>query len=108
MTTDTVTLRERAERLRERIYVTFTSLAVVLTLRAHVEELSAGRAALTLVIVVSGTLLAVLVADFVSHLMVHEKLPSEREFRHMLAGVVGPAGGAGPPPPLLRLAPARG
>ena len=38
MTTDAISPRERAERLRERIYVTFTSLAVVLALRSHVED----------------------------------------------------------------------
>jgi hypothetical protein len=89
MSTEAVTPRERADRLRERIYVTFTSLAVVLALRAHEEEETPGRAAVTLVIVVTGTLLAVLVADFTAHLAVHGQLPTRREFRHMIAVVAG-------------------
>jgi len=90
MTTDAaVSPRERAERLRERIYVTFTSLAVVLALGVHPEDTSPGRAAATLVIVVLGTLLAVFVADFIAHLTVHGVLPNPREFRHMIAVTTG-------------------
>lgn len=88
MVIDEVTEEEpeqRAERLKERVYVTFTGLAVVLALRGHAEEVHAGEAAGTLAITVIGTLLAVLVADFVSHLAVHAELPTRREFRHLLA-----------------------
>jgi hypothetical protein len=81
---DEPTLKERAEHLKERIYVTFAALAVVLTLRSHVEETSAGDAARTLTIAVLGTLLAVFVADLVSHLVVHAHVPTTREMRHML------------------------
>ncbi|MFE6967984.1 hypothetical protein [Isoptericola sp. NPDC057653] len=83
---------QRADRLKERVYVTFAALAVVLALRGHVEGLEAGRAALTLVITVGGTLLAVFLADFVSHVVVHGALPTRAERRHML-GVVSSAGG---------------
>lgn len=76
---------ERAERLKERVYVTFAALAVVLTLRSHGDEVSAGVAASTLLITVGGTLLAVLLADVVSHLVVHAAVPSAREARHMVA-----------------------
>jgi hypothetical protein len=78
------TPEERAESLKERIYVTFTSLAVVLALREH-DDGSAGRAATTLLITVAGTLLAVLVADLLSHLVVHAAVPTPRELRHMTA-----------------------
>ena len=74
--------RERAERLKERVYITFTALAVVLALQSHAE--SAARATVTLLIAVVGTLLAVFVADIVSHLAVHAALPTSRELRHML------------------------
>lgn len=74
---------ERAELLKERIYITFTSLAVTLTLLSHADEVTPGSAALTLVIAVVGTLLAVFVADFVSHLAVHSAVPSRSEFVHM-------------------------
>ncbi|SED66238.1 hypothetical protein [Jiangella alba] len=72
---------QRADILKERIYITFTALAVVLALRAH--AVSAGEAALSLAVVVIGTVLAVLVADIVSHIAVHESLPVRAELRHM-------------------------
>ncbi len=79
----------RAERLKERIYVTFAALATTLALQADVDHLGAGEAALTLTLAVAGTLLAVLVADLVSHVVVHEALPDASESRHMLAVVAG-------------------
>ncbi|BDI24046.1 hypothetical protein [Herbiconiux sp. L3-i23] len=84
----------RAERLKERVYITFTALAVVLALRSHADELTAGSAALTLVISVVGALLAILVADFVSHLVAHGSLPSAGEVRHMLQVAFGALGAA--------------
>ena len=80
----------RAEALKERVYITFTALAVVLAMREHVD--SARTAALTLLIVVVGTLLAVFVADVVSHLAVHAALPTQPEFRHMLRVSLGAIG----------------
>lgn len=75
----------RADVLKERIYVTFTSLAVVIALSSHAEELTPGPAALTLLITVAGTLLAVFVADLVAHIAVHATLPDRDEFRHMVS-----------------------
>jgi hypothetical protein len=83
---------ERAELLKERIYVTFTSFAVTLTLLSHADEVTPGSAALTLVIAVVGTLLAVFVADFISHLAVHSALPSRSQFAHMGRVSFGSAG----------------
>lgn len=85
------TPQERADRLKERVYVTFAALAVVITLRSH-GEVTAGTAATTLLITVGGTLLAVLLADVVSHLAVHAALPSAREARHMVAVCTGALG----------------
>ncbi len=82
----------RAESLKERIYVTFTSLAVVLTLQSHASETTPGQAAITLLIAVVGTLLAVFVADLLSHLTVHAKLPTVPELRHMIAVSIGSIG----------------
>jgi hypothetical protein len=79
-----------ADRLKERVYVTFTALAVVLALRGREEAPT--QAALTLLIVVTGTLLASLVSDVVSHIAVHEVLPSPPELRRMTrvsAGALG-------------------
>jgi hypothetical protein len=81
---------DRAERLKERVYVTFAALAVVLTLRTH--EIGAGTAATTLLITVGGTLLAVLLADVVSHLAVHAALPTRAEARHMVGVCTGALG----------------
>lgn len=78
---------QRADILKERIYITFTALAVVLALRAH--AVSAGEAALSLTVVVFGTILAVLVADVVSHIAVHESLPVRAELRHMVRVSLG-------------------
>ncbi|ASW54342.1 hypothetical protein [Plantactinospora sp. KBS50] len=80
----------RAGRLKERVYLTFAALAVVLALASH--EVSAGEALLTLVVTVTGTLLAVLVADVVSHIVVHATLPDERELRGMLRTSFGASG----------------
>lgn len=84
----------RADRLKERVYVTFTALAVVLALRTHPDE---GAPARTLAITVLGTLLAAFVADVVAHVAVHAALPDRRELRLMvgvstsaLAGVAAP------------------
>lgn len=75
---------QRADRLKERIYVTFTSLAVVLALASRADELRPSSAALTLSITVVGTLLAVFVADLIAHILVHAQLPSRGELAHMI------------------------
>ena len=83
---------ERAEHLKERIYVTFTSLAVVLALGAHPEDTTAGRAATTLAVTVVATALAVFLADVVSHVVVHEALPAPREAAGMASVSIGALG----------------
>ncbi len=81
---DEESLQRRADRLKERIYVTFTSLAVVLALSSRAEELRPGSAAITLLITVAGTLLAVFVADLVAHIVVHATMPARDELAHMI------------------------
>ena len=76
---------QRAASLKERVYISFTSLAVVLALRSHADETTPGAAAATLSIVVIGSLLGIFVADLLSHLTVHEKLPSGQELHYMVA-----------------------
>lgn len=80
---DTGTPQQRAEALKERIYITFTSLAVVMALASHADRLQAGEAARTLLIAVVGTLLAVFVADLVAHITVHGSVPDRAELAHM-------------------------
>lgn len=79
------TAEQRVDALKERVYVTFTGLAVLLALRGHSEGLRVGEAAATLAITVVGTLLAVFVADLVSHLAVHAAFPTRAELAHMAA-----------------------
>ena len=75
----------RAASLKERVYISFTSLAVVLALRSHADETTPAAAAVTLSIVVVGSLLGIFVADLLSHLTVHAQLPSGQELHHMIA-----------------------
>jgi hypothetical protein len=80
-TGDVQAREERAESLKERVYITFTALAVVIALRSH--DATADRAVVTLLITVIGALLAVFVADVVSHIAVHTALPAGVELRRM-------------------------
>lgn len=84
--------QQRADQLKERIYVTFTSLAVVLALGSHAAEVTPGEAARTLAITVVGTLLAVFVADVVAHISVHAAVPTPPELGHMVRVSTGSLG----------------
>jgi hypothetical protein len=88
--------QERADALKERIYLTFASLAVVLALNLH-GPVSAAKAVLTLLVTVVGTLLAVFVADVVSHMVVHERGMSAAEMRHAVRSSFGALGAVGLP-----------
>ncbi|MGO4190163.1 hypothetical protein AB4Y67_00720 [Arthrobacter sp. YAF17] len=83
------TASQRAASLKERVYISFTSLAVVLALRSHADETTPAAAAATLTIVVVGSLLGIFVADLLSHLTVHAQLPSGPEMQHMVAVCTG-------------------
>lgn len=85
---DSLTPAENAERLKERVYITFAALAVVLALGSDGHG-DAGSAARTLFVTVLGTLLAVLVADWVSHIAAHQHLPTAKELRHMVGVSLG-------------------
>lgn len=82
---------ERAERLKERIYLTFAALAVVLALGTH-GYVEAADAMGTLAVTVFGTLLAVFTADVISHLVIHERFMTAVEFRHAVAATFGALG----------------
>lgn len=92
----------RAARLKERVYITFTALAVVLALRSH--HATAEHAGYTLLIAAAGTLLAVFVADVVSHIAVHAVLPTRTELRGMLHVIRGGFGALVVPFVLIGLA----
>ncbi len=80
-----LTASQRAARLKERVYISFTSLAVVLALQSHAEETTPAAAAATLSIVVIGSLLGIFIADLLSHLTVRAKPPTREELRDMIA-----------------------
>lgn len=63
--------RMNADRLKERIYLTFVALAVVLSLAIGRE--SAWYALETVIVTTIGTLAAVFVADILVHLQVHQR-----------------------------------
>ncbi|WP_445931696.1 hypothetical protein [Paenarthrobacter nitroguajacolicus] len=84
--------------------MTFTGLAVVLAMQSQAETLTAGAAASTLAITVVGTLLAVFVADLVSHLAVHAKTPTRSELSHMARTSFGAFGAIVLPPIFIAVA----
>lgn len=91
--TRTITPEERedlAERLRERVYVTFATLAVTLTLMAHAHGLGAGTAAASLTITAVGTVAAAWLAELISQLAAHGGFPD----RHHLAAMTRTSAGA--------------
>lgn len=65
--------RVRAGQLKERIYVTFIALGVVLALTSY-DPVDAAEALSTLLVTALGTVLAVFVADVISQLVVHEQV----------------------------------
>ena len=79
----------RAEALKERVYVTFTALAVCIALERNVEPAGVAGTAATLGSAVVGTLLAVFLADLIAHMTVHSALPSRAQVRHMAAVSLG-------------------
>lgn len=81
---------ERVANLKERVYITFTALAVVLALRSS--DVPAGEAAATLLIVVAGTVPASFVADVVAHIAVPAALPVRSELGTMVRATFGALG----------------
>ena len=75
---------EIAAGLKERVYATFTGLAILLAVRAHGEHFDPTSANLSLIIGVVGITLAGFVSDIIAHLVAHRTLPTAREARHML------------------------
>ncbi|MFC0843012.1 hypothetical protein ACFH04_04540 [Streptomyces noboritoensis] len=71
------------ERLKERIYAAITMLAVVVALAQNPHTRHSTAATYVLGTAV-GLWLATLVADAQAHRVVHQRLPSRREVRHML------------------------
>lgn len=96
--------QQRAQKLRERVYVTFTALAVIMALDAHSEHLEPKTAVLTLFVSVVGILLAGFGADLVAHTVVHSAPPGRAELRHLLGVATGGLAAVATPLLLLCLA----
>lgn len=76
--------RQRSEALKERIYVTFTALAVAIAYERDTAHASVADAAFTLLLTVVGTLLAVFVADVLAHMVLAGALPTRAELAHLV------------------------
>lgn len=100
----TVTRTRQAAALKERIYVAFTVLAVVIALRAHGGHPSASEALATLGVTVAATICAVYLADLLSYMVVRTRLPPAAEHRHMVVGTLGAGAVAVAPAICLALA----
>ena len=75
--------QQRSEALKERVYVTFTALTVTIAYERDADHATVDGAALTLLLTVLGTLMAVFVADVVAHMVRDSALPSGRELAHL-------------------------
>ncbi|WP_127792052.1 hypothetical protein [Agromyces sp. LHK192] len=95
---------ERAEALKERVYASFTGLAIVLVQLNGAEHLDAARATLTLATGIVAISAAGFVADLVAELTVEQAFPGRARVAQ-LAGVAGSAlASAAVPVVLLALA----
>jgi len=74
----------RSEALKERIYVTFTALAVTIATEREADHATVGTAALTLLLTVVGTLLAVSVAEYIAQMVRDGEVPDRRDVGHIL------------------------
>lgn len=75
---------QRSEALKERIYVTFTALAVTIATVREAEHATIGGAALTLLLTVVGTLLAVATAEYIAQMVRDGEVPDRRDIGHIL------------------------
>jgi hypothetical protein len=74
---------QTAEALKERVYATFTGLAIVLVQLDNVEHITALRATLTLLVGIVAIAAAGFVAEMVAHLVVHAAFPDHQELGRM-------------------------
>lgn len=93
----------RADHLKERIYLSFAALAVLLAINTHGDP-AALDAFLTLLVTVLGTLLAVFVADIISFTVVHGRAMTRPEGRHAVFASFGALGAVSLPFIFLLLA----
>jgi hypothetical protein len=75
--------------VKERIYVTFIGLAVLLGINTHAAETEPLAAVASLVIAAVGAGSAGLVSEIIAHLAAHGTLPTAAEFRHQVRVSLG-------------------
>jgi hypothetical protein len=75
---------EVGPRLRERVYITFTGIAVLLTFSAHPAGSEAWTIVAALIVGVLGAVLAGFTADVISALAVDGRFPTRRRMAHVL------------------------
>jgi hypothetical protein len=97
-------IEEQAEALKERVYATFTGLAIVLVQLSNVEHLTATRATLTLLVGIVAITAAGFAANVLAHLAVHAAFPDGAEFGRMVRIAGSALASAGVPIILLALA----
>ena len=90
--------------MKERVYATFTGLAIVLVQYENVEHVSASRATLTLLVGIVAITAAGFVADVIAHLAVHAAFPDRAGWGRMLRVSGTAIASAGVPLILLALA----
>lgn len=93
-----------AQYLKERVYASFTGLAIVLVLANAADHHSASDALFTLVIGVVGITIAGLVSDIIAHLAAHGAFPDASSWRMMFRVAGGALATVGTPAILLALA----
>ena len=81
-----------AAGLKERVYATFTGLAILLAVRAHGDHFDPTEANISLIIGVAGITLAGFVSDILSHLTVHRTFPDRAQVGHLLWVAFGALG----------------
>lgn len=75
---------QQAQAVKERIYASFTGLAILATLLIGAETHSASGAFLTLLAGIGGISVAGFVADVIAHQVTHEGSPEGDQFKTML------------------------
>ncbi|WP_067872115.1 hypothetical protein [Agromyces aureus] len=93
-----------AEALKERVYATFTGLAIVLVQLTNVDHLEPVRVIVELAVGIIAITAAGLAADVISFLSVHARFPVGHEVRIMLRIAASALASAGVPVVVLVLA----
>ncbi len=78
----------RMNRLKERIYIAFSALAIVLAMDEYADP-DPMQEMRILAVTCLGLVLAVFTADVISHILFHERMMSAEEIRDALSATLG-------------------